>query len=161
MSSQMHMQSSHISDPSKASTSELIYYFLEMLDAVNLIDIGIASSLYAGIVTDTGSFKYPATSGDTHKIISHLMKVGIDHTRIHNDLFDTNSYDRLQLLGVALKNLKVISDCNTAYITLSQRELNSANFKKGDTEGFVNYGLSLKGVFFSVIFIEDQKQRNY
>ncbi len=146
------------SDPSKASTCEMIYYFIQMLDDLDKIDINTASCLYTGIVTDTGSFKYPSTTSDTHKIISHLMEIGIDHTKIHNSLFDTNSYSRLQLLGTALKNLKVIPDCNTAYITISQRELNSYNFKKGDTEGFVNYGLSLKGVVFAVIFIEDQKQ---
>lgn len=146
------------SDPSKASTCEMIYHFIKMLDDLDKIDIDTASCIYTGIVTDTGSFKYPSTTSDTHKIISHLMEIGIDHTKIHNSLFDTNSYSRLQLLGTALKNLKVITDCNTAYITISQRELNSYNFKKGDTEGFVNYGLSLKGVVFAVIFIEDQKQ---
>jgi len=146
------------SDPSKASTCEMIYHFLEMLDHVDKIDVDTASCLYTGIVTDTGSFKYASTSSNTHKIISHLMDVGIDHTKIHNSLFDTNSYNRVQLLGTALKNLNVVVDCNTAYITISQRELNSYNFKKGDTEGFVNYGLSLKGVVFAVIFIEDQKQ---
>ena len=146
------------SDPSKASTCEMIYHFLEMMNDLDKIDIDMGSCLYTGIVTDTGSFKYPSTTSETHKIISHLMEIGIDHTKIHNNLFDTNSYSRLQLLGIALKNLKVVIDCNTAYITISQRELNSHDFKKGDTEGFVNYGLSLKGVVFAVIFIEDQKQ---
>ncbi len=146
------------SDPSKASTCEMIYHFIEKMGDIDKITIDVASCLYTGIVTDTGSFKYPSTSGDTHKIIAHLMEVGIDHTKIHSNLFDTNSYNRLQLLGIALKNLKVVSDCHTAYITISQRELNSYDFKKGDTEGFVNYGLSLKGIVFAVIFIEDQKQ---
>ena len=146
------------SDPSKASTCEMIYHFIEKMKDLDRINIDIASCLYTGIVTDTGSFKYPSTSSSTHKAIAHLMDIGIDHTKIHNDLFDTNSYQRLQLLGIALKNLKVVPDCHTAYITISQRELNAHNFKKGDTEGFVNYGLSLKGIVFAVIFIEDQKQ---
>ncbi len=146
------------SDPSKASTCEMIYHFIEKMGDLSKITVDIASCLYTGIVTDTGSFKYPSTSSSTHKAIAHLMDIGIDHTKIHNNLFDTNSYNRLQLLGIALKNLKIIPDCHTAYITISQRELNSHNFKKGDTEGFVNYGLSLKGIVFAVIFIEDQKQ---
>ncbi len=146
------------SDPSKASTCEMIYHFIEKMSDLDKITIDIASCLYTGILTDTGSFKYSSTSSNTHKIIAHLMGIGIDHTRIHSNLFDTNSYNRLQLLGIALKNLKVVPDCLTAYITISQRELNSYNFKKGDTEGFVNYGLSLKGIVFAVIFIEDQKQ---
>ncbi len=146
------------SDPSKASTCEMIYHFFKMLDELDKVDLAIGSCLYTGIVTDTGSFKYPSTTSDTHNIVGHLMEIGIDHTKIHNNLFDTNSYSRLQLLGTALKNLKTVDACKTAYITISQRELNSYNFKKGDTEGFVNYGLSLKGIVFAVIFIEDQKQ---
>ena len=146
------------SDATKASTCEMIYDFIEMLNGFDKIDLNIASCLYTGIVTDTGSFKYPSTTGHTHVIVSHLKEIGIDHTKIHNSLFDANSYSRLQLLGTALKNLKVVTESKTAYITISQRELNSFNFKKGDTEGFVNYGLSLKGIVFAVIFIEDQKQ---
>lgn len=146
------------SDPTVASTSEMVYEFISMLGDIDKIDVDIASCLYTGIVTDTGSFKYPSTKSSTHDIISNLMKIGIDHTRIHTNLYDTNSLNRLQLLGKALKNLRVIEKYKTAYITLSQRELNSFNFKKGDTEGFVNYGLSLEGITFAAIFIEDQKQ---
>ena len=146
------------SDASVASTSEMVYDFINKLGAFDKIDVDIASCLYTGIVTDTGSFKYPSTQSSTHDIISKLMKIGIDHTRIHTNLYDTNSIDRLQLLGKALRNLRVVEKYKTAYITLSQRELNLFNFKKGDTEGFVNYGLSLEGVVMAVIFIEDQKQ---
>ena len=146
------------SDPSIASTCEMIYHFLDKLEALESIDNDIASCIYTGVVTDTGSFKYSATSNVTHLIVAKLMDVGIDHTRIHNRLYDTNSFNRLQLLGTALNNLKVLHKYRTAYITISQKELNSFNFKKGDTEGFVNYGLSVEGVVFAVIFIEDQKQ---
>jgi phosphoesterase RecJ-like protein len=109
-------------------------------------------------MTDTGSFKYASTTRVKHTIIADLIDKGIDHTKIHNRLYDTNSLNRLQLLGTALRNLEVVGEYKTAYISLSQREMNSVNFKKGDTEGFVNYGLSLKGIVFAVIFIEDQKQ---
>jgi len=146
------------SDITVASTCEMVYEFICMLGDFDKIDIDIATCLYTGVVTDTGSFKYPSTKSSTHDIISNLMKIGIDHTRIHTNLYDTNSVNRLQLLGKALRNLRVIEKYKTAYITLSQRELNSFNFKKGDTEGFVNYGLSLEGIVFAAIFIEDQKQ---
>ncbi|MDY7395179.1 bifunctional oligoribonuclease/PAP phosphatase NrnA [Aureibaculum sp. 2210JD6-5] len=146
------------SDPSIASTSEMIYHFFDKLEVLENIDNNIASCIYTGIVTDTGSFKYPATSSITHLIVAKLMDVGIDHTKIHNRLYDTNSFNRLQLLGTALSNLKVLQEYRTAYITISQQELNSYDFKKGDTEGFVNYGLSVEGIVFAVIFIEDQKQ---
>ncbi|WP_117884077.1 DHH family phosphoesterase [Aureibaculum luteum] len=146
------------SDASIASTCEMIYHFLDKVNALDSIDKDIASCIYTGILTDTGSFKYQATSSTTHRIIANLMDVGIDHTKIHNRLYDTNSYSRLQLLGTALSNLKVMHEYRTAFITISQQELNSKNFKKGDTEGFVNYGLSVAGIVFAVIFIEDQKQ---
>ncbi len=146
------------SDDSICSTSQMIYHFFEKLDTVNSIDKNIAICLYTGIVTDTGSFKYPSTTSTTHKIIANLLDIGIEHTKIHNRLYDTNSFNRLQLLGKALRNLKVLDESRTAYISLSQREMNLFNFKKGDTEGFVNYGLSLKGIVFAAIFIEDQKQ---
>lgn len=146
------------SDPSIASTSEMIYHFLERLDALSSIDNAIATCIYTGIVTDTGSFKYAATTSTTHLIAAKLLDVGIDQTKIHNRLYDTNSFNRLQLLGTALNNLKILKEYRTAYITISQKELNSYNFKKGDTEGFVNYGLSVEGIVFAIIFIEDQKQ---
>ena len=146
------------SDVLASSTSQMMYHFIEKLDDLNKIDKNIATCLYTGIVTDTGSFKYQSTTGDTHRIVANLLEKNIDHTRIHNELYDTNSIFRLQLLGKALSNLRVLRKYKTAYITLSQEELNSFHFKKGDTEGFVNYGLSLKGVVMAAIFIEDQKQ---
>lgn len=146
------------SDASISSTSQMLYHFFEKLDALNDIDKTIATCLYTGIVTDTGSFKYPSTTSITHRIAASLIDKGIEHTKIHNRLYDTNSFNRLQLLGTALRNLRILEEYKTVYISLSQREMNSFNFKKGDTEGFVNYGLSLKGVVFAAIFIEDQKQ---
>lgn len=146
------------SDATISSTSQMLYHFFEKIGALNNIDKTIAACLYTGIVTDTGSFKYSSTTSVTHRIIANLIDTGIDHTKIHINLYDTNSLNRLQLLGKALRNLKVLDEYKTAYISLSQTEMNSFNFKKGDTEGFVNYGLSLKGVVFAVIFIEDQKQ---
>lgn len=146
------------SDPSMSSTCEMVYHFLDKLNALDAIDATIATCLYTGILTDTGSLKFSSTTSTTVRIVANLMDKGIDHARIHNNIFDTNSYNRLQLLGTALQNLRTVNDCKTAYITLSQEEMNRYNFKKGDTEGFVNYGLSLKGIIFAVIFIEDQKQ---
>ncbi|MDP5230308.1 MAG: DHHA1 domain-containing protein, partial [Cellulophaga sp.] len=80
------------------------------------------------------------------------------NTYIHNVVYDTNSPSRLHLLGCALKNMVILEDFNTAYITLSQDELDTYNYKKGDTEGFVNYGLTLEGIKFAVIFIENKEE---
>ncbi|WP_425076002.1 DHH family phosphoesterase [Psychroserpens sp. S379A] len=145
------------SDVSMSSTCEMVFNFIEMLEDVDKINSAIATCLYTGIMTDTGSFRFPSTTSTTHKIIGELIKKGANNSEIHNNIYDTNSYDRLQLLGRALSNLKVIPEYRTAYITLTQEELNTFNFKKGDTEGFVNYGLSLEGIVFAAIFIESHQ----
>ncbi len=145
------------SDVSMSSTCEMVFNFIEMLGDLDRIDADIATCLYTGIMTDTGSFRFASTTSNTHKIIGTLIEHGADNSQIHNNIYDTNSYERLQLLGCALRNLKVVPEYRTAYITLSQEELNSFNFKKGDTEGFVNYGLSLKGIIFAAIFIESHQ----
>ncbi|WP_033961420.1 DHH family phosphoesterase [Psychroserpens jangbogonensis] len=145
------------SDVSMSSTCEMVFNFIEMLDDLDKINSDIATCLYTGIMTDTGSFRFPSTTSATHTIIGHLIQKGANNSEIHNNIYDTNSYARLQLLGRALSNLKVIPEYRTAYITLTQEELNTFDFKKGDTEGFVNYGLSLKGIIFAAIFIESHQ----
>ncbi|WP_418638488.1 DHH family phosphoesterase [Winogradskyella sp.] len=145
------------SDVNMSSTCEMVYNFIEMLSDTDKINATIATCLYVGIMTDTGSFRFPATTSKTHAVIGHLIDKGADNSQIHNNIYDTNSYSRLQLLGRAMQNLKVIPELRTAYITLSQAELDEFNFKKGDTEGFVNYALSLKGIIFAAIFIENKQ----
>jgi phosphoesterase RecJ-like protein len=140
-----------------SSTSEMIFNLIEMLGGVDHIDSNIATCLYTGIMTDTGSFKFSCTTTRTHEIIGTLIAKGANNAQIHNNVYDTFSYNQLQLLGCALKNLNVLPEYKTAYLTLSQEELNQFNFKKGDTEGFVNYGLALESIVFSVIFIENQQ----
>lgn len=146
------------SDVQKCSTCEMVYDFIELLGSVSEIDETIATCIYTGIMTDTGSFRFQSTTSRTHEITAELLEKGADNSKIYNRVMDVNSYNRMQLLGRALANMKVIEDSKTAYITLSQQELNRYHFEKGDTEGFVNYALSLKGVVFAVIFIEDRKQ---
>lgn len=143
------------SDVSMSSTCEMVYNFIEMLDDVNKMTSEIATCIYVGIMTDTGSFRFRSTTNRTHEIIADLIKKGADNTDIHNQVYDRNSYSRLQLLGRALQNLKVIPELNTAIITLSQTELNEFNFKKGDTEGIVNYALSIHNTILAAIFIEN------
>ncbi len=146
------------SDTSMSSTCEMVYNFIQYLDGDNFINSDIANCLYTGIMTDTGSFRFSSTTSTTHKIIANLIEKGANNAQIHNNIYDTNSTSRLQLLGCALKNMVVLEAYNTAYISLTQKELNDANYKKGDTEGFVNYGLSLDGIRFAVIFIESGQE---
>ncbi len=146
------------SNVNMSSTCEMVYRFIKMLGGKKYIDTHIATCLYTGIMTDTGSFRFAATSSKTHNIVAKLIKKGANNALIHNNVYDSNSFNRLQLLGCALTNLKVIPEYRTAYITLSQDELNQYNYKKGDTEGVVNYGLSIANTVLAAIFIEDKQE---
>ena len=143
------------SEPNMSSTCEMIYHFIEKMGDVDKIDKNISRLLYAGIMTDTGSFKFPSTTELTHLVISNLLKTGISHSDIHNHIYDNNKFERVQLLSFALSKIKIIENLNTCYISLSQKELNKFNYEKGDTEGIVNYGLSIKNIKFAVIFMEN------
>jgi phosphoesterase RecJ-like protein len=145
-------------DPLVCSTSQMLYQFMEKLELLDCINKEIASCLYAGILTDTGSFRFPLTTSKTHRIVANLLDAGANNSEIYNAIHNVNTFDSLQLLGKALQNMKVIQKYHTAYITLSQQDLSQFNYQKGDTEGFVNYALSLKDIIFAVIFIEDKKQ---
>ena len=146
------------SDTTMCSTCQMVYHFIDKMGLAEKISPSIATCLYTGIMTDTGSFRYRSTTSLTHRVLAELIEKGADNTGIHENVYDTNSYSRLQLLGLALQNLTVVEDYRTAYITLSQEELDKHNFRKGDTEGFVNYGLSLTGVVFAAIFIENESE---
>lgn len=147
------------SDVNMCSTCEMIYHFLDKLNETERISEAIATCLYVGIMTDTGSFRFASTTSTTHRVVAQLIERGAQNARIHQNVYDNNSLDRLQLLGCALNNLRVLREFNAAYITLNQEELNRYNFKKGDTEGVVNYGLSIAGVELAAIFIEHKQER--
>jgi len=146
------------SDTKKSSTCEMVYDFIADLGDSDKINKEIATCIYTGIMTDTGSFRFPSTTAHTHLIVADLLQKGANNAKIYNNVMDNNSLDRMKLLSKALDNLILLKDYKTAYITLSQKELNKFNFEKGDTEGFVNYALSIKDVVFAVIFIEDKQQ---
>ena len=146
------------SDSNIGSTCEMVYNLISHLDAAQ-IDQKIATCLYTGIMTDTGSFRFPSTTPKTHHVIAELIDKGANHSEIHQNIYDTFTFDRLRLLGTALTNLKKTEDLPVVYITISQEELNRNNFKKGDTEGFVNYGLSLVGISVAVIMIENEQEQ--
>ncbi|MDA7693545.1 DHH family phosphoesterase [Flavobacteriaceae bacterium] len=145
------------SDTSMSSTCEMIYNVIKALDET-AINKEIASCLYTGIMTDTGSFRYSATTSETHQAISHLIQAGADGTEIHQKIYDSASFNRLKLLGITLSNLQQFPDLPIVFMTLNQEELISCDYQKGDTEGFVNYGLSLEGIVFSCILIENKNE---
>lgn len=147
------------SDVTMSSTCEMVYNFIEFLDDITKITPEIATCLYTGIMTDTGSFKFHSTTSRTHKVVANLIEKGAQNNKIHNNVYDNNSPSKLHLLGCALKNMVILKEYNTAYITLSQEELDTFNYRKGDTEGIVNYGLTLEGIQFAVIFIENKEEK--
>ncbi len=144
------------SDPKMSSTCEMVYHFICNLGYVDLINLDIATCIYTGIVTDTGSFRFPNTTAVTHKVVAHLVELGVASDYVFTNLYSNSTYSRLQLLGKALQNLVLLPELNASYITLSQDELNMFNHIKGDTEGIVNYGLSIEGVHLTAIFIENK-----
>jgi len=146
------------SDTTMGSTCEMIFHFITALEGQQHITPQIATLLYTGIMTDTGSFRFPSTTAVTHRVIASLIEHGAKNAEIHQNVYDTNSSSRIKLLGVALDNLVVLEKYHTAYITISQKELDDNNFKKGDTEGFVNYALSVLGTVFAIIFIENKQE---
>jgi phosphoesterase RecJ-like protein len=146
------------SDTQFGSTCEMIYNFISFLDQKAMIDKTIATCIYTGILTDSGSFRFPKTTGATHRIVADLIDLGVENSNIPALLFDNNSYNSLQLLGRALQNMVVYPEYKTAFISLSQKELDEFHYQKGDTEGIVNYGLSIKGIHFAAIFIEHKDE---
>lgn len=142
------------SDKSSA-TCELIYELIEKLGDKNLIDIPLAECLYAGLVTDTGSFRFDSTTQEVHRVAGELISVGIQTNSIHRKIFDSNAFERMKFLGFALgERLTYLPEYNVSYMAISKEDLLRFSSKNGDTEGIVNYGLSIRGVVMAAIFTE-------
>lgn len=146
------------SDTQYGSTCEMVYHFLHQIEVAPQLSKELATCIYTGIVTDSGSFRFPKTTAVTHQIVAHLITLGVANSQVHDLLFSNSSYNRLQLLGRALQNMQILPAQNTAYITLSQEDQEALGHSKGDTEGIVNYGLSIENVFLSAIFIENKEE---
>lgn len=144
------------SDPEASSTCAMIYSFIDAMGDKDIINQTIATCLYTGIMTDTGNFKYASTTSNTFKIASFLIEKGANNSQINSNVFENNSYDRIQLMSVALKNMVYLKEYDTTYITLSSEELVKYNCQKGDTDGLVNYGLTIKNTKLAVIFIQEK-----
>lgn len=144
-------------DVKACSTCELVYEFIVGLGGKNMIDLDIAACLYTGIMTDTGSFRFDSVTPVTHRILAHLLETGIVPSDIHSAIYDTYSESRVRLLGYCLtEKMVVLPEYQTAYISLSEQELNRFQHKKGDTEGIVNYPFSIKGIRFCAFFSEGE-----
>ncbi|KPE49489.1 DHH family phosphoesterase [Chryseobacterium indologenes] len=143
------------SDTVIPATCQMIYHFIEALNEEHLVNLDIAECLYTGIMTDTGGFRFRSTSAATHRIIANLIEKGADPSVITSNTWDTNTVSRLHLLALVLGRIEVVNDGKVAVLSLTRNELKEFGFQKGDTEGFVNYGLSIAGVKMSAFFMED------
>lgn len=146
-----------LSDTSAGSTSEMIFQVIEGTGNLDKMDATIGTPLYLGIMTDTGSFRFPSMKAETHEILAKLMRAGVVHYEVHERVFDTNTVDRLKLRGYALsEKLEIIPAKPIAYISLTDAELTRFNYKKGDTEGLVNMALSVEGIKVAAFFAEKE-----
>lgn len=137
-----------------SSTGELIYEIIAAYDA-DLVDAEIATTLYTAIMTDTGSFRYNSVTPAVHRIVAELLDRGdIRPAPIHISLYDTRSIESLRLLGLALESITLVYGAQVGYIVVSQRMVRDAGSSLEETEGFVNYALSIEGVKAAVIFSE-------
>ncbi len=144
-----------LSDVTASSTAQLIFNFIETLKGEKYIDKDIAECLYAGIMTDSGNFRFSTTTTETHRVVSKLLEAGVRPDKIYTLIFDDNTQERMNLLGHTLLNkLKYFPEFHTSMISLTRDELKQFRYRQGDTEGFVNYPLSIKGVKFSALMIE-------
>jgi phosphoesterase RecJ-like protein len=142
-------------DSKAAATAELVYMLIRDMGEESLVDPDIADSLYAGIMTDTGSFKHPNTTRNVHLITAELMGRGANVSRVAKLVYDTNSQDRIRFLGYALnEKLKVMPEYRTAYFAITAEELKRFRSQTGDTEGLVNYALGIEGITLAAVIID-------
>ena len=145
------------SDTKACSTAQLVYDIMNAMELESYIDKNIAECLYVGIMTDTGSFKFSSTTSKTHTVIAKLIDAGADNTKIHDLVYDCSSSNRIKLLGYCLdKKLLLYPENNSAIISLNAEELEKFKFKNGDTEGFINYALGIKGIKFATFIAEKE-----
>jgi phosphoesterase RecJ-like protein len=127
----------------------------KLLGDKNSITPNVATCLYTGIMTDSGSFRFPTTTATVHRITADLIDLGADNSAIHQSVYDHASENRLRFLGYCLsEKLEILNEYNTALITVSKADLNRFNINTGDTEGVVNYALSIDGVRLAAFIIE-------
>jgi phosphoesterase RecJ-like protein len=151
-----------ISLTAKSSTSEMVYDFIKESGNEQLISEDIAACLYAGIIGDTGSFRFPATTSHVHEIVADLKKKGLDHAIVHENLYDNFLEDRLRFIGhVLLHRMEIFYEYNAALIAIPKSDLIKFNIRTGDTEGLVNYPLTIQGIRLAGLVIDRDEERKW
>lgn len=151
-----------ISDTSKSSTCEMVYDFIVNSGNAAIIDLQIAECLYAGVMADTGSFRFGSTTASVHRMVAALKDLGLDHARVHENIYDNFLENRLRFIGHVLMNrMEVFYEYNTAMIAISKKDLLRFQIKTGDTEGLVNYPLSIQGIKLAALVIDRDEERKW
>ncbi len=146
------------SHPESSSTCFLVYAIIEKMWSVDLIDKSIGELLYVGMMTDTGNFSFSHLTPALYRSLAVLVEKGIDIPSINSQVYNSFSEDRARLFGYTInRKMSIIKGGTVAYMALTEREMRRFNFQQGDSEGFVNYPLSIQKMKVSVIFIEHRK----
>jgi phosphoesterase RecJ-like protein len=146
----------------KSSTSELVYEMILESGHRSLIDDGTAACLYAGVMADTGSFRFPITTASVHRMVADLMSEGFDHARVHQQVYDSYLENRLRFLGHILSNrMEILYEYDAALIHVTRGDLLKYDIRTGDTEGIVNYPLSIRGIRFAALLIDRDEERRW
>ncbi|MEO8768995.1 MAG: DHH family phosphoesterase [Ferruginibacter sp.] len=149
-----------ISDTGKSSTAEMVFDFIIASGHAEKINQDLAQCIYAGVMTDTGSFRFPSTSASVHRMIAELKDRGLEHSAVHEALFDNFSETRFRFIGnVLLNRMEVFYEYNTALIAVPAQDILKYDIKTGDTEGLVNYPLSIEGIKLAAIIIDRGEER--
>ena len=138
------------------AAAQLVYDFIvNELEDGQFMNKDIATCLYTGIMTDSGSFRFPSATSTVYRIAAELIDLGAEHWRIHQLVYDNATENRLRFLGHCLSNkLEILPEFHTAIITVTKEELKSFQIQTGDTEGIVNYALSVNGIKLAAFIIE-------
>jgi phosphoesterase RecJ-like protein len=145
----------HIWNTLRSSTSELVFKLFDSMEVVKLIDKDIASCLFTGIMTDTGSFSYSVSNSETFSIVATLIDLGLDAADVHSKVYNSMTESRLRLMGFAINDrLQIFEKLQTAIIALSKQDLLDYNYQIGDTEGIVNLPLAIENIRLSVLITE-------
>lgn len=149
-----------LSDTGKSSTAEMVFDFIIDSGNSDKINTQVSECLYAGVMTDTGSFRFNSTSADVHRMVAKLKESGLNHSQVHENLFDNFLEGRFRFFGNTLLNrMEIFYEYNTALITIPQKDLIKFNVKTGDTEGLVNFPLSIKGIKLAAVIIDRGDER--
>ncbi len=150
------------SDTQKSSTCEMVYDFIAASPFSDKMTKDIGTCLYTGVMTDTGSFRFAITSANVHRMVAHFKDLGIEHSLIHDNIYDNFSESRLKFIGNALLyRMEVLYEYNTALMVIPRKDLQKYEIKTGDTEGLVNYLLSIEGIKFGALLIDRTEERKW